>query len=138
MQQAADVAVAEALATKAALNAVRGGSLSLPEACDYSQLPTIAMVTWSRAQAVLQDLSLHSPNVGMRIKSANLCAQNSQSMIELLTRPQDSKAPPQAMAAVMQPSAAALPGAPAQNILTREEAVEELQRRRQLQLQGAR
>lgn len=83
--QAADELGVKSTALTAALEAARGAPLVLPTTVTYRELPTLAMVTWTRAQAILEDLSLHAPDLGIREKAAADVADNALGMLQLLS-----------------------------------------------------
>lgn len=126
-------AVGDALDVQAQLDAVRGGKLVLPEAIAQGDLSRVSMVLWLQNVTVLSDLGRTAPSATARGECADKAAQRTHDMLKLILEQQGTlPLVPGMTANGVQPAAAP------SNLLTREEAIEELKRRRVQQLQGTR
>lgn len=75
-------ALGQALDLQAALDAVRGGSLTLPAAVASGDLTKIAMALWVQNVMILSDLAKAAPELEVRLQAADLGAQRTQIMID--------------------------------------------------------
>lgn len=74
----------EALDLQAALDACRGGKLTLPAAVASGDLTKISMALWAQNVMVLSDLAKTAPELEIRMECADRAAQRTQVMLNLI------------------------------------------------------